>query len=268
MMSKKKQNSGLLPIRYPAYGLDVYHQNAAFTAGKNAALQKFNDAALPYIMMLTGLERSVAKFDQCVTDRGASMLGMLNKLQQRVYSHFSDIEKVLAELKDDDALESLKGIVYPRLNAYHRLVGDGVDGFDRAEPDAYQDLLALAKASENDKSLVELAMSVNRGGNQKAPGSDYIGQWAIDWLNRHKGIKPTAKNELSNENYRQIAKQMYADLHVRRVEIRDNEEQWAAYNLLGECVKLTHGHYFEITDSAKARDLIRNAFKAKIKIAR
>lgn len=109
---------------------------------------------MPFFTQWAALEHWVARFDQCVIDRGAGMLDQLNIIQQKVYSLYSDMEQEYKDIGLPD--DQTKKTVNDRLNGYHRLVA--------SDPAAYDILLDLTNQMQLSARLAYLSVNIQRGG--------------------------------------------------------------------------------------------------------
>lgn len=167
------QNNRVVTYIPPRGIVDEFSYHLAERNTITDTLERLRIHFIPLVTWLTAVETAVARFDQCVIDRGAGMRETLNKLQKRMYDHYSDLEKFCKERDILYMLEDAEPIVMSRTAAYH----DYVKG-----ECTYDDLLTLVNIRKDDETLIQSITHIDRGGRPESMKS-----WRV-WLaeNWHK----------------------------------------------------------------------------------
>src|SRR5512145_784842 len=127
----------------------------------------FYEFTWPFFLAVNGLEHFLARFDQCVIDRGMGMMEQLKTIQTCLYERYSNVMASFPEQhKDGEWYYHIKRIVYERIAAYNRII----DG----DKNAYDDLIRLAQEFSGGHSLIEVAQEFERGGRSKDEGLRWL----------------------------------------------------------------------------------------------
>jgi len=117
---------------------------------------RFKNSTWPLVLCLVAFENAIARFDQCVIDRGKGMEQQLKKIQSALNDAWVDYKDIMKNERGDDWVEEVILRGQARLNGYHRLL--------EKDPTAYDDLLKLTEQQESAKPMIEYAQAIARGG--------------------------------------------------------------------------------------------------------
>jgi hypothetical protein len=132
--------------------------------------RRFDDVWWPFILASHALEHALARFDQCVIDRGPGMMEQLNRLQSHLYDKRSILlEKAAAfdrHYAETPFIMEVERVVLSRLQAFNRL-------FKEHDDTAYATLVDLAGEMAMAHPLIDLARDIDRGG-RRGEASDVL----------------------------------------------------------------------------------------------
>jgi hypothetical protein len=110
----------------------------------------------------SGMEHFIARFDQCVIDHAPGMMDQLATLQAAMYDARTQWIKLYAPSQiESDWIQLVERRILDRVENYNKLL--------KGNKSAYDTLLELTKQLDMAKTLVSMALAVDRGGQRPDP---------------------------------------------------------------------------------------------------